>query len=154
MALLLKYRVDSIAQPSDIVTQMDIDRPTFGEFVAFVLDGQRRGVLPDEHWTPIARLCTPCSIRFDVIVEFATLAEDVQYLGNLTDPSASLRLASMWLNRADGPSTADISRKVFGQLSGEQLSGLFEMFRWGLMNCVCDLYLSISFQVRHYVFRV
>lgn len=102
--------------------------PTFAEFVAFLLDEHRRQAALDMHWTPIAQFCTPCQIRFDIIAKFETLDEDQRYVIARTDLGRFI--APQWKNSGKGHKTPDLNRKYFGQLSNEQIAGLYAMFRY------------------------
>uniref|UniRef100_A0ABD2VT55 Carbohydrate sulfotransferase n=1 Tax=Trichogramma kaykai TaxID=54128 RepID=A0ABD2VT55_9HYME len=47
--------------------------PLFEEFVRWLLCEWKAGNELDMHWTPIVNFCTPCQVRFNVIVKFETL---------------------------------------------------------------------------------
>lgn len=47
--------------------------PLFEEFVRWLLCEWRAGNELDMHWTPVLQFCTPCQVRFDIIVKFETL---------------------------------------------------------------------------------
>lgn len=48
--------------------------PTFPEFVSYLLDEIKAKKELDMHWTPITNFCTPCQVKFNVIVKFESLA--------------------------------------------------------------------------------
>jgi chondroitin 4-sulfotransferase 11 len=54
--------------------------PTFPEFVEFLLFEANHNAELDMHWTPIIKFCTPCQVKFDMILKFETLDEDQRYL--------------------------------------------------------------------------
>ncbi|KAM7230383.1 hypothetical protein CapIbe_019100 [Capra ibex] len=53
----------------------------FAEFLAYLLDPRTRRDGPlNEHWERAHALCHPCSLRYDVVGKFETLAEDAAFV--------------------------------------------------------------------------
>ncbi|KAL7286136.1 hypothetical protein TKK_0019579 [Trichogramma kaykai] len=102
--------------------------PLFEEFVRWLLCEWKAGNELDMHWTPIVNFCTPCQVRFNVIVKFETLHEDQIYLikhahvGHIIKPE--------WKNPTRGVQTKDVMKQYFSQLSKAQIKQLYDMFRY------------------------
>lgn len=54
--------------------------PTFEEFLLFLINQNKIGKHFDEHWSPIYRFCTPCSINFTLIAKVETFQRDTEYI--------------------------------------------------------------------------
>lgn len=54
--------------------------PTFNEFVQYLIAQHEQGKSFDEHWSPIYRFCTPCSINFTIIGKVETFNRDSEYI--------------------------------------------------------------------------
>ena len=57
---------------------------TFTEFVNFItssLDDKAIDKL-DIHWKPVSRICNPCAVRYDVVIDHDNIAEESQMLLN------------------------------------------------------------------------
>jgi hypothetical protein len=54
--------------------------PTFKEFLQFLVQHYQSGGRFDEHWSPIAQFCTPCSINFTLIAKMETFQRDTEYI--------------------------------------------------------------------------
>ena len=54
-------------------------KPTFREFVMYLVDQWRSHRRLDMHWTPINNFCTPCRIQPDIIAKFETLQVKLSY---------------------------------------------------------------------------
>lgn len=102
--------------------------PSFGEFVAFLLDERRRNATLDMHWTPTVQFCTPCQIHFDIIAKFETLDEDQRYV--IARSRLGRYIVPQWKNSGKGQKTPDLHRTYFGQLSVKQIEQLYDMFRY------------------------
>ena len=55
-------------------------RPTFSEFVQYILDENDRGELLDEHWIPVYRFCNPCQVNRSWVRAVETSQVDVATL--------------------------------------------------------------------------
>lgn len=102
--------------------------PTFPEFVDFLLFEAKFGTNLDMHWTPITNFCTPCQVKFDVILKFETLEEDQRYLiekaglGNVIKPEHK--------NSGKGKNTNEQLMNQYAQLTKSQVRGLHEVFKY------------------------
>lgn len=54
--------------------------PTFKEFILFLIDNYKKGQRFDEHWSPIFKFCTPCSINYTLIAKVETFQRDTEYI--------------------------------------------------------------------------
>ncbi|KAM9472447.1 carbohydrate sulfotransferase 12-like [Salvelinus alpinus] len=80
-------------------------RPSFSEFVQYLLDPQTESDAPfNEHWRQVYRLCHPCQIQYDFVGQLETVQEDAEQLlrvlkvDNVVDFPSSHRnhTASSW----------------------------------------------------------
>ena len=55
-------------------------RPTFEDFVNFLIERPDDIGFRDSHWDTFRSKCSPCRFRYDVIVKMETLADDMRYL--------------------------------------------------------------------------
>jgi len=104
--------------------------PTFSEFVSFILDEDKMKHLLDMHWTPITKFCTPCQVKFDIVVKFETLDEDQRYL--IKKANLNNVIKPEWKNNGKGRNTQDLVSKYYSQLTREQLYGIYQLFRYDL----------------------
>jgi len=58
-------------------------RPTFAEFVTFILAQRAVGRRLDRHWRPQSELCSPCVVNYDFVGHQETLHEDAEYVLNV-----------------------------------------------------------------------
>lgn len=102
--------------------------PTFPEFVNFLLFEATHSASLDMHWTPITTFCTPCQVKFDVILKFDTLEEDQIYLiekaglGNVIKPEHK--------NSGKGKNTNEHLMNQYAQLTKSQVLGLYQIFKY------------------------
>ncbi|XP_069186249.1 carbohydrate sulfotransferase 11 isoform X3 [Procambarus clarkii] len=50
----------------------------FSEFVSYLIDSKADQF--NEHWAPMSSICHPCSVRYQFIGKYETLAEDSEYI--------------------------------------------------------------------------
>lgn len=102
--------------------------PTFSEFVDFLLfETQHNGEL-DMHWTPVVQFCTPCLVKFDVILKFETLDEDQRYL--IEKASLNGVIKPEHKNSGKGKNTQELLMSYYAQLKKSQVKGLYEIFKF------------------------
>lgn len=102
--------------------------PTFSEFVEFLLFESGHDSDLDMHWTPIADFCTPCQVRFDLILKFETLDDDQRYLIDKAGLSALIKPEHK--NSGKGQkNTNELLMNYYGQLTKSQVKGLYQVFR-------------------------
>lgn len=101
--------------------------PTFGEFVEYLLEQDRKNARLDMHWTPITKFCTPCHIHFDIIAKFETLDEDQRYV--IHRARLEKIISPQWKNPGRGKKTLEQNQKYFGQLTEDQVAQLYEIYR-------------------------
>lgn len=105
----------------------------------------------DMHWTPINKFCTPCQVKFDVIVKFETLGvsvnwhlktksyerlhrvfwffqDDQRYL--IEKAGLARVISPQWKNSGKGKSTKELIQSAFVELSPVQIRTLYDFFRY------------------------
>lgn len=61
------------------------DDVTFAEFVTYLTE--QHASTYNEHWKPIADLCYPCFVKYDLIGKYETLYADSEFILNFVDES-------------------------------------------------------------------
>uniref|UniRef100_A0A4X2KDT8 Carbohydrate sulfotransferase n=2 Tax=Vombatus ursinus TaxID=29139 RepID=A0A4X2KDT8_VOMUR len=99
---------------------------TFPEFVTFILRQPPADL--DVHWKPIALLCSPCSVRYGVLIWHENMSSEAeQALRFLGIPSPGL-FPSAKVHQSEKRTDDQLTRHYLGQLSPEQLSGLYNLY--------------------------
>ena len=81
--------------PSAINATVSSDeKPTFAEFVDYVLAQRSAGKRLDRHWLPQSELCSPCLIDYDFVGHQETLHADAEHVLGVLRPRAA-RKATM-----------------------------------------------------------
>lgn len=103
--------------------------PTFPEFVEFLLfEAGHHGNNLDMHWTPITNFCTPCQVKFDVILKFETLDEDQRFLIDKAGLGSVIRPEHK--NSGKSKSTNEMLMSHYAQLTKSQVRGLHQVFKY------------------------
>lgn len=110
--------------------------PTFREFVNYLIFQHSRNSQPlDEHWAPIYKFCTPCSIPFKIIGKVETFNRDSEYIIRQAGLE-SLLLGKMPLstlekvgNLAKGLKTDRLVAKYFKDIDQMMLEQLLHIYR-------------------------
>lgn len=103
--------------------------PTFPEFVEFLLfEAGHHGNNLDMHWTPITNFCTPCQVKFDVILKFETLDEDQRFLIDKAGLANVIRPEHK--NSGKSKSTNEMLMSHYAQLTKSQVRGLHQVFKY------------------------
>jgi len=90
-------------------TAKDSVKPTFEEFLEFILNTNLQGVGYESHWVPYFRYCTPCSVQYDAIGKLETAADDFKYMWTKTGLISKTSIP--WINRASSPSKDEMELK-------------------------------------------
>lgn len=101
-------------------------RPTFPQFVSYLLDEDREGRAPNEHWAPYYKFCSPCAISFDLVLRFETLHKEEMYLLEKV-PGLSSVVSPKVLHSSHFNYTV-LTTEYFKQLSSTQLLGLLKIY--------------------------
>ena len=59
-SIVLKYRGVDVKRLGRVGLKM---KPTFTEFVRYIVDDYKAGIDLDMHWTPVFTFCNPCQVR-------------------------------------------------------------------------------------------
>ncbi|XP_030385116.1 carbohydrate sulfotransferase 11 isoform X2 [Scaptodrosophila lebanonensis] len=103
--------------------------PSFPEFVHWLLDQVKRGSFIDMHFVASTSFCTPCLIRFDMILKFESLAEDQLYLIEKT--GLKRVIAPVWRNMGKGGrKTNELQRQFYSQLTRQEMLELYEYYKY------------------------
>ncbi|XP_007480202.2 carbohydrate sulfotransferase 8-like [Monodelphis domestica] len=99
---------------------------TFAEFVTFVL--RQSPATWDVHWKPIELLCSPCRVRYAVLIRHESLSlEAAHALSFLGIPSPGL-FPSSKVYQSESRTGPQLTRHYPRQLSPEQQSGLYSLY--------------------------
>ncbi|XP_016934805.1 carbohydrate sulfotransferase 11 isoform X4 [Drosophila suzukii] len=102
--------------------------PSFPEFVHWLLDQVKRGSFIDMHFVAATSFCTPCLIRFDMILKFESLAEDQLYLIEKT--GLKRVIAPVWRNMGKGRKTHELQQQFYAQLTRQEMLELYEYYKY------------------------
>ncbi|XP_046449110.1 uncharacterized protein LOC124197625 [Daphnia pulex] len=104
-------------------------KPTFEEFLEFVLDTDLLGMGFDSHWVPFHRYCSPCSVPYHVIGKLETAADDFQYIWEKTGLGKQVPVP--WMNRKTVPSKSKIAleKKYYSSLPRDLILRFYDAFR-------------------------
>lgn len=122
--IIQKYRKTVNGKPTSL-----LKHPTFSEFVNYLLDEIKHPHFEiDMHWVPVTHFCTPCFFHYDVIAKFETLEEDQNYLIAIGRLDSVIK--PQWKNAGKGAHTNDVLVKLFAELDGAQIRGLYDYYRF------------------------
>lgn len=95
------------------------------------------------HWTPITSFCTPCQLKFDVIMRFETLEEDQRYLINKVGLGSVIKPEHM--NTGKGNTNQHLMNQ-YAELTKSQVRGLYEFFKYDfeLFDYTADEFISAA----------
>lgn len=103
--------------------------PTFSEFVEFLLfEVSHNAEQLDMHWSPVTSFCTPCQVKFDLILKFETLDEDQRYLIETANLKGIIKPEHK--NLGKGKNTQELLMSYYSQLTKLQVKGLYEIFKY------------------------
>ncbi|GAB0087834.1 Carbohydrate sulfotransferase [Sergentomyia squamirostris] len=105
---------------------LESPRPTFSEFVSYLLNEFHANHKLDNHWKPIMELCTPCQVRFDIIAKFETLDVDQIYI--IEKANISNIVTPQWRN--PGKKKEKAVEDFYKELSNQQIRELYEIYEY------------------------
>lgn len=97
----------------------------------WLLDQVKRGSFIDMHFVAATSFCTPCLIRFDMILKFESLAEDQLYLIEKT--GLKRVIAPVWRNMGKGRKTHELQQQFYAQLTRQEMLELYEYYKWVIL---------------------
>lgn len=108
-------------------------RPTFEEFVKYLIDPKTVIDELDEHWIPYSRFCSPCTVKYTTIAKLETLDRDNKYIVNKLGIEKVLRQPTgkqaNFINESrDGRKTEALIKRYFRQLNVETLEKLIKVY--------------------------
>lgn len=116
------------SQPKLIARAGSTKYPSFPEFVHWLLDQVKRGSYIDMHFVSATSFCTPCLIRFDMILKFESLAEDQLYLIEKT--GLKRVIAPVWRNMGKGGrKTQELQQQFYSQLTKQEMMELYDYYQ-------------------------
>ena len=103
---------------------------TFTEFVNFVtssMDNEEINKL-DIHWKPVSRICNPCAVRYDVVIEHDNHSEESQMLVDYLQTNKPNN-NPLYFEPYQRVSTRDKCNLYFTRLSKGLRQKLYELYR-------------------------
>ena len=86
----------------------------------------------DEHWRPQFNFCSACSVRYNNVVRFESMAAEGEMLKRILDPdegdSRETRVVNP--NIPVGLSNEELTAKYFEQLSDEDVNHLYKIYEF------------------------
>ncbi|XP_006818224.1 carbohydrate sulfotransferase 11-like [Saccoglossus kowalevskii] len=98
---------------------------SFQEFVTFLLAYVRRF---NRHWNVIATHCSMCNIHYNFIGKYETLIADVDFILKKIGANNVVEFPSYVPHRTNS-SFCEILRRYYGELTKQQLEGLYEKYK-------------------------
>nr|XP_020864928.1 carbohydrate sulfotransferase 8-like [Phascolarctos cinereus] len=99
---------------------------TFPEFVTFVL--RQSPAKLDVHWKPIELLCSPCSVRYGVLIRHESLSSEAGHALRFLGIPVTGLFPSIKVHQSEKRTDGQLTRHYLGQLSSEQLGGLYTLY--------------------------
>ncbi|XP_070573356.1 uncharacterized protein [Ptychodera flava] len=104
-------------------------RPTFLEFIEYLVNYRLMGAEADEHWKPITHLCGPCEISYDFIGKYESLVNDAEYVlynigmdKNITFPAVGTHITNS--------SLSSVYYKYYKNIPQDLLKRLYDVYEW------------------------
>ena len=103
---------------------------TFTEFVNFITSSMHYEVIQklDPHWKPISRICNPCAVRYDVVIEHDNHSEESQMLVDYLQTNKPTN-DPLYFEPYPRVSTRDKCNRYFTRLSKGLRQKLYELYR-------------------------
>ncbi len=57
-----------------------LSRPSFTEFIQYIINEHFSGNTMDMHWEPVYKFCTPCQFKFSHILKMETFDRDQEFI--------------------------------------------------------------------------
>ncbi|XP_022088935.1 carbohydrate sulfotransferase 11-like [Acanthaster planci] len=110
------------------------ENATWREFVDYLTHPTERAEVEtdihfSDHWTEMYKLCSPCTIKYDVIGNLETVADDAQYVLELLNAPSKVRYLSSGNSRPTNSSDSGTFHKYFSQLDKLQLTKLWDLYK-------------------------
>ncbi|XP_044540322.1 carbohydrate sulfotransferase 8-like, partial [Gracilinanus agilis] len=99
---------------------------TFAEFVTFVL--RQSPATLDVHWKPIELLCSPCRVRYTVLIRHESLSLEAAHALSFLGIRGPGLFPSSKVYQSESRTGPQLTRHYLQQLSPEQLSGLYSLY--------------------------
>ncbi|KAI6660818.1 Carbohydrate sulfotransferase 8 [Oopsacas minuta] len=103
---------------------------TFIEFLNYVIDTvDEKGV--DEmnmHWKPVSRICNPCAVHFDIMIEHDNVSEESQLLVDYVQKNKATN-PRLYFEEFEKKATRDKCNQYFSDIPQNIRQRLFEIFR-------------------------
>lgn len=102
---------------------------TFDEFLRYVasLDTGDHGAAFNEHWRPLAKLCFPCQLRYDLLGSYDTLERDSRLVLRRAGLDTRVAFPSRRRTYSSEP-TAALMRRYYGNVSDALMERLRRVY--------------------------
>lgn len=115
--IIKKYRQG--IEPEDVPETGDGVK--FAEFISYLIDTKPEYL--NEHWAPVSSMCHPCSVRYQVIGKYETLAEDAEYILRLIGAPPSVHFPAVIPSK-----TTAVVESYVDTLTMRQKQGLIKIY--------------------------
>ena len=115
------YRLDSAEDKFNI---------TFTEFVNFLTSSLNNQAIDnmDIHWKPVSRICNPCAVRYDIVIDHDNVSDESQMLADYLQTNKPTN-HQLYFEQYPRKSTRDKCNKYFSRLSKGLRQKLYEVYR-------------------------
>ena len=115
------YRLDSAEDKFNI---------TFTEFVNFLTSSLNNQAIDnmDIHWKPVSRICNPCAVRYDIVIDHDNVSDESQMLADYLQTNKPTN-HQLYFEQYPRRVTRDKCNKYFSRLSKGLRQKLYEVYR-------------------------
>ncbi|XP_069064890.1 carbohydrate sulfotransferase 8-like isoform X1 [Pleurodeles waltl] len=99
---------------------------TFQEFVSFVL--KENPLIRDPHWDAVSRLCSPCSIHYDILGKFETVKDDAEHVLRIIGAPEHLHFPDIKQHPNEIETNKRMIKQYFQNLSSESLQPIQDIY--------------------------
>nr|XP_002127582.1 carbohydrate sulfotransferase 9-like [Ciona intestinalis] len=103
---------------------------TFEEFVDYLIDGNNSDKFSviENHWSNYNRVCSMCTIHYDVIAHMETIEEDSRYMLMLLKAPKHVQLPKGYNNTGSSVINVDSVNQYYRDLSPDKMFKLYETY--------------------------
>ena len=103
-------------------------RPTFTEFIQFIINEDLTGQTMDMHWEPVYKFCTPCQFHFNHIIKMETFNRDQEYILEKAGIKHVVGLHKDNVGRG-GQTSQDLTNKYLQELPPRMYEQLLKIYQ-------------------------
>ena len=127
--IIRKFR----SKPSKMAVKTG-ENATWTEFVDYLTHPMERAKVEkdtyfSDHWIEMHKICSPCTINYDVIGHLETVTDDAKFVLDMLKVPDKVQYLSSAVSRPTNSSNSRTFDKYFSQLSEKQLLQLWDLYK-------------------------